>query len=117
MRLLSVVTPSAVSAAGLVGGFATARYTGNRSLGGAVFAAAGAWCAREWANRYGPVTAAGLSALYVMAMGGSHPLAKKLGPWPSVLAVAAVTATAAEVLAPTPTPPRHRAGTVSPSGR
>ena len=117
MRLTSVVSPSAVSAAGLVGGFAAARYTGRRDLGGAVFAAAGAWCAREWASRYGPMTAAGLSALYVTAMGGSHPLAKKVGAWPSVLAVAALTATASEILAPAPTPSRHRAGTLSPSVR
>jgi len=34
----------------------------------------------------------GLSALYAAAMGGSHPLAKEAGEWPSVLAVAAVAA-------------------------
>ena len=36
------------------------------------------------------VAAAGLSALYVGAFGLSHPLAKRIGAWPSVLAVTAV---------------------------
>jgi hypothetical protein len=109
MRYQYVITPSTVSAAGLVGGFAVARYTGYRNAGGAVFAVAGAWCAREWARRSGGVTAAGLSALYLTAMGGSHPLAKKLGPWPSVLTVAAVTAGASELWGRSSPPPRHRA--------
>ncbi len=36
--------------------------------------------------------------LYVAAMGGSHPLAKKIGTWPSVLAVTATTAGASELV-------------------
>jgi hypothetical protein len=109
MRYQYVITPSTVSAAGLVGGFAVARYTGHRNAGGAVFAVAGAWCTREWARRSGGLAAAGLSALYLTAMGGSHPLAKKLGPWPSVLTVAAVTAAASELWGRSSPPPRHRA--------
>jgi hypothetical protein len=109
MRYRYVITPSTVSAAGLVGGFAVARYTGRRNAGGAVFAVAGAWCAREWARRSGGVAAAGMSALYLTAMGGSHPLAKKLGAWPSVLTVAAVTAAASELSGRSSPPPRHRA--------
>ncbi len=35
--------------------------------------------------------AAGLGAVYVAPMGGSHPLAKRVGAWPSVVAVAVVT--------------------------
>jgi hypothetical protein len=111
MRYQHVITPSTVSAAGLIGGFAVARYTGRRNAGGAVFAAAGAWCAREWARRSGGVAAAGLSALYLTAMGGSHPLAKRLGAWPSVLTVAAVTAAASELLERSSPAPRHRATT------
>src|SRR5258708_29998688 len=84
----SAAPPSAVAARGLVGGFLGARRTGRRDLGGAPFAAARAWCAREWDRASGPVAMAGLSALYAAAMGGSHPLAKKAGAWPSV-AVAA----------------------------
>jgi hypothetical protein len=97
MSAASTSVPSAVAAAGLVGGFLVARRTGRRELGGALFAAAGAWCARDWYRARGPVTAAGLSALYLAAMGGSHPLAKRIGPWPSVAAVTAVTVAAAEV--------------------
>jgi hypothetical protein len=94
---LSTVRPSLVAAAGLLGGFAAARYTGRRELGGAVFAVAGAVTAATWSRTVGPGGAAALSALYVAAMGGSHPLAKRLGAWPSVLAVTAVTAAASEL--------------------
>jgi hypothetical protein len=92
------VPPSLVSAAGLIGGFAAARYTGRREVGGALFTVAGAWCEREWQRRSGRLAAAGLGALYTAAMGGSHPLAKRIGPWPSVLAVAAVVAVASEAV-------------------
>ena len=89
---------SAVAALGLTGGFLVARRTGRRELGGALFAAAGAWCARDWYRASGPAAAAGLSVLYAAAMGGSHPLAKRIGAWPSVVAVTAVTVAAAEVV-------------------
>jgi hypothetical protein len=46
----------------------------------------------------GPVAMVGLSALYAAAMAGSHPLAKRAGAWPSVVAVAAVTAAASELV-------------------
>jgi hypothetical protein len=70
----SASVPSAVAALGLVGEFFVARRTGRRELGGALFAAAGVWCAREWHRARGPAAAAGLGAVYVAAMGGSHPL-------------------------------------------
>lgn len=89
---------SAVAAAGLAGGFLVARQTGRRDLGGAVFAAAGAWCARDWYRSSGPVAAAGLSVVYVAAMGGSHPLARRVGAWPAVAVVTAVTVAAAELV-------------------
>jgi hypothetical protein len=44
-----------------------------------------------------PAAAAGLGAVHVAAMGGSHPLAKRVGAWPSVVAVAVVTVAAAAV--------------------
>jgi hypothetical protein len=69
--------PSFLSALGLVGGFAAARYTGRRELGGVVFAAAGATSGLEWSRRIGPAPATALAVLYTAAMGGSHPLAKK----------------------------------------
>ncbi|MEO9329352.1 hypothetical protein [Gordonia aurantiaca] len=80
-----------VVAIGLVGGFAAARYSGRRELGGAVLAAAGAWSARQWVRKKGPAVAGGLLATYLAAFGGSHPLAKKIGAWPSVAAVTAVS--------------------------
>jgi len=90
--------PSLVAALGLTGGFLVARATGRRELGGALFAAAGAWCAREWYRASGPTAAAGLTAVYTAAMAGSHPLAKRIGAWPSVAAVTAATVAAAELV-------------------
>src|SRR5258708_36868123 len=119
MSTRSAAPPSAVAALGLVGGSLAARRTGRRDLGGALFAAAGVCCAREWYRASGPVAMVGLSALYAAAMGGSHPLAKKAGAWPSVLAVAAVTAAASELgtrMVPQPGPPpaRNRHGSGAP---
>lgn len=94
----SASVPSAVAAAGLVGGFLVARRTGRRELGGLLFAAAGAWCAREWYRAGGPVAAVGLGTVYLAAMGGSHPLAKRIGAWPSVAAVTVVAVAAAEAV-------------------
>lgn len=91
--------PSALAAAGLLGGFAAARYSGRRELGGLVFAAAGAAAGRKWAQAAGPKGAATMGAIYAAAMGGSHPLAKKIGPWPAVLGVTAGVAVASEVIA------------------
>jgi len=88
-----------VVAAGLVGGFAAARYSGRREIGGLVFAAAGAVCARSWLRSSGPAVAGPLLATYVAAMGASHPLAKKTGAWPAVFTVTAVAAGAAHALA------------------
>lgn len=93
MRLNSTVP---VSSLGLIGGYAAARFSGRRGLGGVVLAVAGAWCAREW-SRQGPVVTAGLLGTYLGAFGASHPLAKKIGAWPSVVAVSVATAGVAYV--------------------
>ncbi|MFC8716656.1 hypothetical protein [Kitasatospora sp. NPDC057198] len=85
---------AAVAATGLIGGYATARFSGRRELGGAVLAAAGATAAVRWGRRSGVPAAAGLTALYLGAFGGSHPLAKKIGAWPAVLTVTGVVAAA-----------------------
>jgi len=98
MRNIRVSASSVSAVLGLAGGFLVARQTGRRELGGALFAAAGAWCARDWYRTSGPTAAAGLSAVYVAAMGGSHPLAKRIGTWPSVIAVTAGTVAVAEVV-------------------
>ena len=79
-------------ATGLVGGFAAARYSGRRDVGGALFAAAGAWCAWTWQRRSGPGVMGVLGGVYAAAFGVSHPLAKKIGAWPSVLVVSAAAA-------------------------
>ncbi|MDW6060920.1 hypothetical protein SAZ11_26480 [Streptomyces sp. FXJ1.4098] len=83
-----------VAASGLVGGYGVARWTKKRQLGGVALAAAGVVAARGWQRKAGTGTAAVLSGLYVAAFAGSHPLAKKLGAWPSVLTVAGGVAAA-----------------------
>ncbi|MFC4906802.1 hypothetical protein [Actinomadura gamaensis] len=95
---MAKIPTAAVAASGLVGGYAAARFTRRRPLGGAVLAAAGAYCAREWHRTAGPKGTAALLTVYVAGFGGSHALAKKIGAWPSVLAVAAVSAGSAYAL-------------------
>ncbi|MGW9429501.1 hypothetical protein ACWHA1_16340 [Streptomyces decoyicus] len=91
------VPTSVIAATGLVGGYATARWTKKRPLGGVALAAAGAVAARGWQQKAGNATAAALSGAYVAAFAGSHPLAKKIGAWPSVFAVAGSVALASWV--------------------
>jgi hypothetical protein len=93
------VPTAPIVASGLVGGFAAARYSGRRELGGLVLVAAGAWCARSWARSSEAGVTALLLATYAAAFGASHPLAKKLGAWPSVCAVSVLASSAAYVLA------------------
>ncbi|WP_327679439.1 hypothetical protein [Kitasatospora sp. NBC_00458] len=95
---LTSAAPAALTAAGgLVGGYGVARWTGKRQLGGAVLAVAGAGAATQWHRRSGAATAAALTGLYVAAFGGSHPLAKRIGSWPSVFAVTGVVVAASAV--------------------
>jgi hypothetical protein len=83
--------PSAVVAAGsLVAGFAVADITGVRPLGGLVLLAGGGYCWWAWRRAAGTGAAVGLLALYVGGFVASHPFAKVIGAWPSVLAVSAV---------------------------
>ncbi|MEU7136664.1 hypothetical protein [Streptomyces sp. NPDC046261] len=91
---VSGIPASVVAASGLVGGYGVARWTKQRPLGGAVLAAAGAVAAKEWNRKAGAGAAAALSGLYVAAFAGSHPLARKVGAWPSVFAVAGAVALA-----------------------
>jgi hypothetical protein len=94
-----MAVPTAPIVAGsLIGGYYVARATKIRPLGGVVLAAGGIVAQREWAKTAGPVNAAILSAVYYGAFGVSHPLAKKIGAWPAVLTVAAVSAAAAWAL-------------------
>ncbi|ALA68118.1 membrane protein [Corynebacterium lactis RW2-5] len=82
-------------AVGLIGGWLTARETGIRPLGGVILGAAGAYAARTWYAKTGLAGATSLVGTYLGAFGLSHPLAKKVGAWPSVLAVTAISAGAA----------------------
>lgn len=89
------VPTAAITAGSLIGGWQLARRTGIRPLGGVVLAAGGVLAGREWARRTSPAVTGALVATYVGAFGLSHPLAKRIGAWPSVLAVSAVAAAAA----------------------
>jgi hypothetical protein len=92
--------PTAPVAAGsLVAGFAVARATGVRPLGGVPLALGGGWCAQEWYRRKGPNTALTLGSVYLAGFVGSHLLARRIGAWPAVLAVAALSGGSAWALA------------------
>jgi hypothetical protein len=90
---------AAVTAGSLIGGWQLARRTGIRPLGGVVLAAGGVLAGREWVRRTSPAVTGALVATYVGAFAASHPLAKRIGAWPSVLVVSAVTAAASWAVA------------------
>jgi hypothetical protein len=98
LRPASQVKTAPLVALGLVGGYAVARETGIRALGGVVLAGAGAYAGRTWLARRGAATTVALSALYVLGFGASHPLAKRIGAWPSVLVVTAASTAASWAL-------------------
>ncbi len=84
-----------IVAASLVGGYLVARETGIRPLGGAVLAAGGLVAGREWVRHAGPGPTVALVGIYLGGFGASHPLAKKIGPWPAVLTAAGASAASA----------------------
>lgn len=92
------VNTSALVGLGLVGGWLTARETGIRPLGTIPMVAALGWASRSWVKKGGVPLAVGLNGVFLGAFGVSHPLAKKIGAWPSVIAVTAVAAGAAHFL-------------------
>ena len=92
--------PTAPIAAGsLVAGYLVARESGVRLLGGIVLAGGGVYLTRRWMSDVGPVPAGVLLGTHLAGFGLSHPLAKRIGAWPSVLSVAAISAGASHVLA------------------
>lgn len=95
----SPVPTAPAVAGGLIGGFSVARYSGHRELGGLVLAGTGVWCARSWLRSSGPGVMGVLLGTYLGAFGASHGLARKIGAWPSVLAVTAVASGAAYAVA------------------
>ncbi|MDA8391817.1 MAG: hypothetical protein M0Z87_03260 [Actinomycetota bacterium] len=104
------IPTSAVAAASLVGGYVVARATKVRPLGGVALGAGGLWCARRWLAVAGPVRTIALVAVYLGSFGGSHPLAKKIGAWPSVLSAAALSGGSSLVLADLELGRKSRAG-------
>ncbi len=95
---MSALLPTTFAAAGLLGGYQTARVTQNRQLGGIVLAVAGATAFLGWKKNAGTGAAVVLTATYIAAFGGSHPLAKKMGSWPAVYTVTGATAVASLLL-------------------
>ena len=89
----TIPTPPVVAGA-VLGGYAVGRRTGNRRLAGLALLAGLGFALPRWSGR-SPLLAAGLSAGTVALVGLSHPLSKRLGPWPAVL----TTTAAAGVLA------------------
>jgi hypothetical protein len=89
---------SALAAGSLIGGYYVARTTKKRELGGVVLGAGAVVCATSWWRMAGPGPALASTGIYLAAFGASHPLAKKIGAWPSVIGVSAVTAVATYAL-------------------
>ena len=90
---------SALAAASLIGGFAVAQTSGNRPAGGALLLLGGAAAAWQWWRAAGAAPAAANTAILTAAFVVSHPLAKRIGAWPSVFTVAAVTAASTYAIA------------------
>jgi len=92
--------PTAPVAAGtLIAAWGVVEASGSRPVGGVVLAAGGLWCIRQWWTRYDRRTAVVLGSVGFGSFVASHVLALAIGPWPSVLTVAAVTGAAAWVRA------------------
>lgn len=98
LRDAETVHTAPVVGLGLIGGWLTARESGIRPLGGVVLGLCGALAFRTWLEKGGIIRAGGLLAGYLAAFGLSHPLAKKIGPWPAVLSVTAASAAAAHIV-------------------
>ncbi|AKT50742.1 hypothetical protein [Arsenicicoccus sp. oral taxon 190] len=92
------VSTAPLTVLGLAGGFALARETGIRPLGGVLLGAAGVLAGRTWLARTDPATTALLSAVYVGGFVGSHVLARSIGAWPAVGVVTAASAGASYAL-------------------
>lgn len=93
------IPTSPIAAASLIGGYSIARITKRRPLGGVALAGGGAWCMKRWLSGAGVPRSLLLLAIYLGGFGGSHPLAKKIGAWPSVLSVATLSGVASWFLA------------------
>src|SRR5699024_6426146 len=96
---MSKVQPTAgLVTAGMIGGYVAARVTKIRPLGGILLGACGIASSRRWYDAFVPVATAISSPSYLAVFGASHPLAKKIGSWTSVLVSTAAAAGAERVL-------------------
>ncbi len=93
---------AALSAGGLVAGFAVAVASGSRPLGGLVLLACAAPCVWVWMRRDGRRVAARLSGCGILAFAASHLIGLVIGAWPAVLVVAAAMAGSAWRLSDSP---------------
>jgi len=87
--VLERLPTSAVSAGGLIAGYAVAVASGSRPLGGVVLAAFGLTCIAAWLSRDGRRTAMRLTVAGLLAFALSHALGLLIGAWPAVLLTAA----------------------------
>jgi len=92
------ISSAPIAGVSLIGGYVIARFTKNRPLGCALLAAGGVAAASQW-RRHGTAVTVVLLGAYLGGFGASHPLAKKIGAWPAVFTVSAVSAGASYVLA------------------
>src|SRR4051812_31093370 len=99
---MTPVPTSALAAGSLLGGYVTGRLTGVRPAGGGLLLWGAAGCGRRWQRTGGPARPAALLAPDGGAVGGPHPLAKRIGSWRSVAAVTVGVGVAAHVLGDRP---------------
>ncbi|HQZ84952.1 MAG TPA: hypothetical protein PLB21_04905 [Actinomycetota bacterium] len=83
---------SIIASASLIGGFGVAQAADNRTAGGVVLLAGGTAASWQWWRVAGPKAAAANVTIFAAAFVLSHPLAKQIGAWPSVVTVTAITA-------------------------
>ncbi|WP_432564028.1 hypothetical protein [Kineococcus sp. SYSU DK003] len=91
----AIPSPALIGPA-VLGGYAVGRRTGDRRLAGVALAAGLTAALPRWAGG-APGLAAALTAGTVALVGLSHPLSKRLGPWPAVLTTTAAAAVLAGV--------------------
>jgi hypothetical protein len=87
--MLERLPTAAMSAAGLIVGYAVAVASGSRPLGGAVLAGFGLICIAAWSRRDGRRTTVQLTVAGLLAFALSHALGLVIGAWPAVLLTAA----------------------------
>ncbi|QGK69459.1 hypothetical protein GIY23_07940 [Allosaccharopolyspora coralli] len=90
---------SLITGAGLIGGFAVTRVFRHQHLSGLVAGSVGLAATESARRRAGNAAAVVVGGSYGLALFVSHPLARKLGAWPSVCTVAAAAAVTAYTVA------------------